>query len=129
MKYILAGLLGGILGGMGMGGGTVLVPLLTLWLAVDQREAQWLNVAAFIPMSVIAIIIHAKNGLIERKPLICVLIGALPFSIASAFLAYSVPSEKLGKAFGVFLVMLGAFQIVQTLKKPKTYIPRIPFDE
>ena len=38
--YILAGVCGGIIGGMGMGGGTLLIPILTLFLGIDQRSAQ-----------------------------------------------------------------------------------------
>ena len=37
--YAVAGILGGILGGMGMGGGTVLIPLLTLFYGVGQHTA------------------------------------------------------------------------------------------
>ena len=64
MFYIflgLCGLVSGILGGLGMGGGTLLIPLLTIFLSVSQIESQGINLIAFIPMSVIAIIIHAKN--------------------------------------------------------------------
>ena len=129
MKYVFAGILGGILGGMGMGGGTILVPLLTLWLSVDQHEAQWLNVAAFIPMSIAAIAIHLKNKLIEVKPLLFTLIGALPFAIGSAFFAYKLSSALLQKAFGVFLTVLGVWQIIVTFKKKKDLPPKIPSDE
>ena len=34
--FLLAGLLGGVLAGMGMGGGTLTIPLLVLALGVDQ---------------------------------------------------------------------------------------------
>lgn len=37
--YAVAGVLGGVLGGMGMGGGTVLVPLLSIFYAVEQHTA------------------------------------------------------------------------------------------
>ena len=59
--YIIAGLLGGVLGGMGMGGGTLLIPILTIFLAFEQKNAQAINLLAFIPMSIVAIIIHIKN--------------------------------------------------------------------
>ena len=37
--YAIAGVFGGILGGMGMGGGTVLIPLLSIFYAVEQHTA------------------------------------------------------------------------------------------
>lgn len=63
--YAVAGVLGGVLGGMGMGGGTVLIPLLSIFYAVEQHTAQAVNLIAFIPMAVVAIIIHIKNGLLD----------------------------------------------------------------
>ena len=44
----LIGFAGGVLGGMGMGGGTALIPLLTL-CGVGQAEAQAVNLLAFAP--------------------------------------------------------------------------------
>lgn len=44
-----------------MGGGTLLIPLLTLGLDVPQQTAQLLNLLTFIPMSAFALIVHAKT--------------------------------------------------------------------
>ena len=63
--FLIAGIVGGILGGMGMGGGTLLIPLLTFFLDVSQKNAQAINLISFIPMAVIALILHAKNKLIN----------------------------------------------------------------
>ena len=46
--YVLFGLLGGLIGGMGMGGGTILIPLLTLFLNIPQLQAQTINLISFI---------------------------------------------------------------------------------
>ena len=70
MEYVyfaLAGLAGGLLGGMGMGGGTVLIPLLSIFMNVDQHAAQALNLISFLPMAVVAHVIHFKNGLVNTK--------------------------------------------------------------
>lgn len=64
--FIVFGIIGGLLGGMGMGGGTLLIPLLTLGLDVPQQTAQLLNLLTFIPMSAFALIVHAKKR-IRRK--------------------------------------------------------------
>ena len=40
--YAVAGVLGGVLGGMGMGGGTVLIPLLSIftrWNSTPRRRS------------------------------------------------------------------------------------------
>ena len=60
--FSLFGFLGGVLGGMGMGGGTVLIPLLTVFLNVGQKTAQAINLIAFSPMAAVALFVHFKNG-------------------------------------------------------------------
>lgn len=59
--FIVFGIIGGLLGGMGMGGGTLLIPLLTLGLDVPQQTAQLLNLLTFIPMSAFALIVHRQK--------------------------------------------------------------------
>ena len=65
--YIIFGIIGGLLGGMGMGGGTLLIPLLTIGLSVPQQTAQFINLVAFIPMSALALIVHIRNGYVVKK--------------------------------------------------------------
>ena len=60
--YILSGLCAGVAAGMGMGGGTLLIPVLTLALGLPQHAAQGVNVLAFLPAAVAALVIHAKAG-------------------------------------------------------------------
>ena len=65
--FFLCGVLGGVLGGMGMGGGTALIPLLTLLLGVPQAAAQGVNLLSFFPMAALALTVHAKNGLLKKE--------------------------------------------------------------
>ena len=44
---IIIGILGGIIGGMGMGGGTLTIPLLTIFLNYEQLKAQGINLIRF----------------------------------------------------------------------------------
>ena len=64
---LVAGIISGIVGGMGMGGGTLLIPILTIFLSFKQKSAQAINLLAFIPMSIVALIIHIKNKLVDFK--------------------------------------------------------------
>ena len=48
---VLVGVLSGAVGGMGMGGGTVTIPLLVLFAGVEQKLAQAANLFSFLPMS------------------------------------------------------------------------------
>ena len=93
--YILFGMLGGLIGGMGMGGGTILIPLLTLFLNVPQLQAQTINLISFIPMAIVSLIIHIKNKLVDFKALFKVLPFALGFSVLSSFFALQTDSNIL----------------------------------
>ncbi len=104
--YLLLGFLGGVPAGMGMGGGTVTIPLLTLVGGVEQKIAQCANLFAFLPMSVGALKTHADNGLLAYKGIFWIIIPALGLSVAGALFASSLSSAILKKAFGAFLIGL-----------------------
>ncbi len=107
---ILYGIIGGVLGGMGMGGGTLLIPLLTIFAGINQKESQGINLISFSLMAIISIIIHAKNKLIEYKVAIPIIISGVIFSVLGSIIANSLNSIILRASFGIFLVALGLFQ-------------------
>ena len=108
--YLLLGILGGIPAGMGMGGGTVTIPLLILVGGVDQKIAQSANLFSFLPMSVGALRVHADNKLLATDGIGWMIVPALAFSVLGTLLAYHLPSQVLRRAFGVFLIILSVFQ-------------------
>lgn len=117
--YFLAGILGGLLGGMGMGGGTLLIPVLTLLLGVEQSAAQGVNLLAFLPMSALALGIHAKNGLLDLAGLPYIALPALLFSALGALSASLLPAAVLKRGFGLFLVFLSVFPFSEAFKGEK----------
>ena len=66
MLQILIGGLSGIFSGIGMGGGTILIFLLTTFAGLEQHIAQATNMIYFIPTAISAIIVNYKN-----KKIIC----------------------------------------------------------
>ncbi len=116
---IIAGVLGGIVGGMGMGGGTLTIPILTIFLAYEQLNAQGVNLIAFLPMSVVALIIHAKNHLVAFKQTWLLALIGCGFSLIGALLANHISSVVLKKLFALFLIGLGIWQLVEMIKAHK----------
>lgn len=114
--FFLCGVLGGVLGGMGMGGGTALIPLLTLFLGVPQSAAQGVNLLSFFPMAALALSVHAKNGLLKKEGLLFLVLPALVLSAAAALLAAHLPALLLRRAFGCFLVALSFFRLASAKK-------------
>ena len=62
LGVLLAGLLAGIVSGMGIGGGAILIPVI-LWVTdVTQQQAQGVNLLYFLPTAAVALVTHVKNG-------------------------------------------------------------------
>ena len=112
--FLIAGFFSGILGGMGMGGGTILIPVLTVILGVEQHVAQATNLIAFLPMAAFSLKVHKDNGLLKTKGLWWIIIPALVTSVGAGFFAALLPSEVLKRLFGVFLVVLSVKLLIET---------------
>ena len=115
ITLIIAGLFGGIVGGMGMGGGTLLIPLLTLYVGLPQLEAQMINLVAFIPMAVVSLVIHYKNKLIDLKKIIYVLPSALIFAVVGAMLSGIIDQHILRHIFGWFMIAISLIYLLKML--------------
>jgi uncharacterized membrane protein YfcA len=119
MLLILIGFLSGIISGMGIGGGTILIPALVFFADASQHAAQSVNLAAFFPTALIALCIHTKNKHVKYKiALILFLAGALGAFWGSKF-AVSVSSHVLRRAFGIFLLFMGLYELFRKGKSNK----------
>ena len=122
MHFLLPLLIGfgtGILSAWGVGGGTLLLLCMTLFLGVDQATAQGINLLYFLPTAGMGLIWHRKNGLLEKD----VLRQAIPLgtaaAIAAAWIATSVDTAVFHKPFGVYLLLTGVMTLFQTKKSDK----------
>ena len=118
--YLFAGFFAGLLGGMGMGGGTVLIPALTILLGVEQHIAQATNLVAFFSFFVFSLKVHKERGLLKTDGVLGVVIPAVITSVLSGLLAALLPAEVLKKLFGAFLILLavkGLLSVRLTAKK------------
>ena len=116
--YVIVGALGGVLAGMGMGGGTLTIPLLVLLFGVEQTVAQTVNLVAFLPTGLLALFIHFKNKLVDVKKAMTILIPALMTTVLSSIFATDFKGEFLTKLFGGFLIVIaGVSFLAQVLKK------------
>ena len=117
--YVLIGIFGGVFGGMGMGGGTIIIPLLTLFLSISQKFAQGYNLYAFLIMAVVALIIHHKNKLVHFKDIIILVISGLVFCVGGSFLTKLVDTTILKYIFAGFLIILAVIEFINIFKKSK----------
>ena len=111
--YVIIGLLSGIISGMGIGGGTVLVPALSIIYGMQQQTVQKINLIYFIPTAVIALITHVKQGNIEKKPLLPIIAFGLIGAAAGSFVAMGLKADILRKGFGFFLLAMGFYEFIR----------------
>ena len=117
MKELLIGLVAGIVSGTGMGGGTVLILLLTLLCGIEQHIAQATNLIFFIPTSIVAIITNWKYKLIDRKIAITISIFGTLGAILGAITSSKTDVESLKKYFGIFLIGIAIWEIYSFFKQ------------
>ncbi len=119
MFEVLTGVVSGIVSGTGMGGGTILIFLLTFVMGVEQRVAQATNLIFFIPTSLIAIIVNLKNKNLDIKTGIIISVFGIFGAIVGANLAIHMDVNILKKCFGVFLALIAVNEIYSITKKYK----------
>lgn len=115
----LAALGTGILSSWGVGGGTLLLVCMTLFLNVAHREAQAINLLFFLPTAGISLFFHRKNGFLEKETWRQAAIPGAIASLAGAVAALMVDVSLLRKPFGVFLLYSGASMLLSIRKSNK----------
>jgi uncharacterized membrane protein YfcA len=105
-RYVVTGLLGGVFSGLlGIGGGTVMVPLLVLWSRRSQRQAHAMSLAAIIPISLAAVIVYGGAGQVNVVDAVALCAGAIVGARTGAGLLARAPERALKGAFGVFMLV------------------------
>ena len=110
MKLLIIGFLSGIISGMGIGGGTILIPSLVFFTTLNQQEAQGINLVVFIPVAIVALIVHFKENNIELKYAKWIILGGIVGSIIGSLLALKTNPNSLKKYFGIFLLFIGTYE-------------------
>ena len=114
---LLCGLGTGVLSAWGVGGGTLLLLCMTLFLGVDQREAQAINLAFFLPTAAAGLLLHRKNGYLDAPAIRTAAPPAVLAALAGALLALELDAEALRAPFGLFLLWAGGSLLWKTWKE------------
>jgi len=117
MLEILFGLIAGTVSGMGMGGGTILILLLSLFVGLDQHVAQATNLVFFIPTSIAAIIINLKQKNINLKVAKLISIFGIIGAIIGAIVADNIDAKNLRKYFAIFILIIAVREIYSLYKE------------
>lgn len=104
---------------MGIGGGALFVILSTIFLGFEQKYAQTINLIMFISVGLSATISNIKDKKIDFK----LVKKSLPFLFVGALIGSGIvkkiSGEYLRKYFLYFLVVIGIYEIITSLKRIK----------
>ena len=96
-----------------------MIPALTMFVGANQHIAQGVNLLYFIPTAIVALLIHKKNNALEMKIAIPVILFGIAGAALGSFAALKLNSELLRRLFGIFLFLMGAYEIYKGFKKNK----------
>ena len=124
MLEILIGVFSGIFSGIGMGGGTILIFLLTTFGKMEQHIAQATNLLYFIPTAISAVIVNYKDKNIDLKLAREISIFGIIGAVIGAMISVNIDVQKLRKLFGIFLAIIAIHEIYTLFKEYKQYKKR-----
>ena len=119
MIEIITGFISGIVSGTGMGGGTILILCLSIFLGIDQKVAQATNLIFFIPTSIAAIYVNVKEKKINFKVAKTIIFWGIIGATIGAIIARNIETKLLRKAFGIFLAFIAVHEIYVLVKMYK----------
>ena len=115
---ILSGVVGGVLGGLGLGGGTLMIPLL-IHMGVSAPLAAEVNLLSFLPMSVVALILHVRQKRVDGWKVFFLAFFAIAGAILAALLFGRVSGIFLKRLFGWFLIVIGVVSLLSDLAEKR----------
>ncbi len=111
---LITGAIGGFLAGLlGIGGGIVLVPLLTGLLWLDQHKAHGTSLAIIIPTSIAGTAIYAQRGDIDWVLVATIASGSAIGAIAGAKIMVKLSAHRLRQVFGLYVMTTGALLLLR----------------
>lgn len=105
LKLLAIGTAAGIFSGLfGVGGGTVIVPLLVFWLAYEEREATGTSLAAIVVIAAIAVAVQGIYGNVDIGHAAIVALPAVAGVVAGTALQQRIPQRGVSLLLAALLV-------------------------
>lgn len=110
IPLLILGLVAGVFSGLfGIGGGIVIVPALTLFLAFSPKAAVATSLAALLmPVGIFAVITYYRNKLLDIRSSAIVAVGLVTTTVIGAQITLALPDTLFKQAYGVFVIIMGA---------------------
>ena len=106
--YVITGLLAGLLSGLiGIGGGTIVVPILVIFFGLSQKMAQGTTLALLVPpIGILAAWTYYKEGYVDFSIASLICIGFIFGGLIGAKFANNLSNQTLERIFGIALLII-----------------------
>ena len=109
IEAMLIGLAGGVVAGLlGVGGGALFVPALTIGLGLSQLDAEATSLLAIIPVALVGAWRQRAHGNLDLRVGVTLGLLAVAGAAAGVVIANAVPERGLEIAFAVFILVVAA---------------------
>lgn len=116
---VIIALFSGTIAGMGIGGGSIFILLTTIFSIFEHKEAQSYNLIMFVVVGVFATISNIKNKNIDKDLLKKLIIPVVLGSIIGIILVKKIDEKILKYFFYGFMILIGFYEIISSLKNMK----------
>ena len=111
---ILLGTAAGLLAGLlGVGGGILFVPALTVFLGLDQVDAEATSLLAIMPMALVGAWRQTRYGNVRLRDALLLGVLAVPGALAGVAIVNVVPERAVQVAFAALMLFI-AWRLVRT---------------
>lgn len=105
LKLATIGTLAGLFSGLfGVGGGSVIVPLLMLWLGYEERTATATSLAAIVFIAAYAAGVQGIYGNVHLLDAALIGVPAVAGVLGGAWLAQRLPARAIALSFSAILI-------------------------
>src|SRR5436305_7151994 len=113
ITLIIFGVVVGVFSGvMGLGGGSVMIPIMVLIFGLTQQQAHGTSLAVMIPpVTLPAVIQYYRNGNVKVGMAGWMALGVLGGTFFGAWIANSLPKETLKLVFGFVLIYVAGYTV------------------
>lgn len=111
MQLLIMGLIagiavGGISGLVGIGGGTLTIPLLLYVFRIDMHSAAGTSLAIIIPTALVGVATHFSRGTVDWRLALLIAVGSIVGSYLGSNFAYALSATTLKKIFAMILLIV-----------------------
>lgn len=107
LPLMVIGVAAGLLSGLfGVGGGTLIVPGLVLWLGMSQRLAAGTSVAAILPTAMVGAVTYGLQANVDWVAAVCLAVGIIAGAQLGSYLLARLKISVLQWSFMVFLAVI-----------------------